>query len=183
MSDELVMTVQVRPTGGDYDVLQSELMQDMKSNPWRRVLVWVMFVMHASLVAAGAQAVVALVHTPVWLAVLVCFYPVSLVYSAIERACAPLMHRAVLDPRGIFLLGFEARIESEALRLRGTWGEAQYRWPAILRIRETISHILVYVDRVSAVFIPKSGFSSREEAEAFADALRAKCDKLVSCQP
>jgi hypothetical protein len=179
MNDDTTLAVQVRPTRDDYGDLQNALVRDWNATSPRRVLTWAFFALNACLVAAGTQIFVTLLHISAWLAVLLCFYPANLVYSAIKRACEPVTHRVTLDPKGIFLTGFEARIEHDALQLTGEWGHARYLWPHILRVQETFDHIFVYVDRASAVFIPKRGFSSRREAEKFADTLRAHA-KLVA---
>jgi hypothetical protein len=180
MNDVATLAVLVKPTHGDYGDLQKELVRDQDATSPRRVLTSLFFALNAGLVAAGTEIFVVLLHMPAWLATLLCFYPANLVYSAVRRACEPLTHRVTLDPKGIFLTGFEARIEPEALQLTGQWGDARYLWPSIMRVRETFDHIFVYVDRASAVFIPKRGFSSRNEAEKFADALRTHAKLAVT---
>jgi hypothetical protein len=174
MGDGAVLTVDVRPTPRDYEGFQAELMRDLDAMRFRGWAIWFLFITNTALVAAGVQFCVTGMRMPPWLAVLACLCLASFVTDAIRLALLPLLCRTMLDRKGLFLSGYEARIETDALLLRGSWGETRYRWPAILRSRETIDHILVYVDRTMAILIPKHSFASRRDAESFAGELRVR---------
>jgi len=175
MNDGSDLVVKVRLTAEDYYVFRTSLLREMRAS-WRyRILRWLLFFLFAGAIAATAQFFVTVSRVPAWLAVLACAYPAALVYDAIAKLVAWPLERTQFDPRGMSLTDRTIRANLEGIYVTGGWGEAHYLWTAVLRVKETASHIFVLTDVMTGVVVPKSGFASRADAERFGDFVRARC--------
>ena len=150
MSDQISSVVQVSPTLEDYELLQGEMWKPVMATLRYRILSWVNLAAVTSIVAVAVEILVNRGQVPAWVAVIITLYPAMLVSSAISVAVRPWLMRSYLDPKGRFLAGYEARADAEGLHLKGDWGESRYFGGAILNVKETATHVFVFVDRVSA---------------------------------
>jgi hypothetical protein len=180
MSDAVVNTVLVKPVWEDFSALQQEVVRGPRATFRYKFVTWLSIAVFAGVLAAAVEFFVVSRHMPAWLAVLLWYLPAALVFSAVGQALQPLLLPAYLDPKGTFLSGFEAHAERDGLRLKGDWGETYYRWKAVLGVKETQTHLFVYLDRLTAVLIPKRGFASRADAKGFADFIRKQSAASLS---
>ena len=167
MGSVQTVTATIKPEVDDFDVLRSIVWDHIRAGWGYRALNWSLFALYGVIMAAALEFAVAVGHIAPWAAVLACVYPVALAHSAAVKACEPLFLKTLVDPNGMFLAGYVLEAGSEGFHMRGSWGEAFYRWTAVLRVRATPRHIILFVDRASAVLIPKRSFVTSDEANRF----------------
>jgi len=84
--------------------------------------------------------------------------------------------RSALDPRGALARGFDVEAGPDGLRLHNDQFETLYRWPAILFVRVTKTHVFLFVDRRMAVVVARRFFASDEAFERFVAIVRQHSD-------
>ena len=70
-------------------------------------------------------------------------------------------------PEGNFLRPKTTTIDEVGITEETELGMSHTKWQGVLRIENAKAVILLYVDRMSAYVVPKKGFATPDEAEAF----------------
>ena len=94
-------------------------------------------------------------------------------FFAVLGAFARGARRWAHNPRAPFLSGFKLTADDDGVRLVSANFEARYRWPGILRVQETQTHLFLYTDGAQAIIVPKRCFASPKDGADFAGMARA----------
>lgn len=96
------------------------------------------------------------------------------VFLAVFGAFGTRRARDISDPRGTFLKGFRITLEDDGVHIEAENFRGVHRWPGILRLQETETHMFVYTDGAQAIIVPKRCFASADLAARFAGIVRAR---------
>ena len=100
-------------------------------------------------------------HAPSAIAVLVLGLIVWWFISKLYRgAVTPLEEGSLVGPRRI-------ELDDDGVRQIAALHEARTRWPGVLSVDATDTHIFLMTDRLAGYIVPRRAFADGEEAEAF----------------
>jgi hypothetical protein len=99
-------------------------------------------------------------------------YLVPLVALAWGLRVFRLKANSGLDPRGYFLRQTQFSVNDAGVTSESEVHTASYKWAAFLKSVETGDHFFLYVDRASALIIPKRSFASDAEKVEFGRLVR-----------
>lgn len=107
-------------------------------------------------------------HTPTALLVLVLGLVVWWFISKLYRgAVAPLDDGSLVGPRRI-------ELDEDGLHQVAALHESRTRWPGVVSVDVTDTHIFLMTDRLAGYIVPRRAFGAADEAEAFAAFARAR---------
>jgi len=165
-----------------YDLVAFNLYHNLNSATGRRQylrLLYVVPVMVAVAYACSCHFLEMPFNTPVEIvAVLVPMLVFIPVYLAIlpgiyRRKIRQLVTSMAREGHNRRLFGIhEVTLTKDGITDSGDYGHSFTRWHAIERVARTDEYAFVYVNTMSAIFIPRRAFAFPEEFEAFVDEAR-----------
>ena len=75
--------------------------------------------------------------------------------------------RNAIDPRSALAQGYDVEAGPNGLHLHNEQFETLYRWPAILLVRQTNTHVFLFIDRRLAVVVARRFFPSDDAFTQF----------------
>jgi hypothetical protein len=107
-------------------------------------------------------------HTPTAVSVVLLGVLVWWFISKLYRgAVAPLDDGSLVGPRRI-------ELDDDGVRQVAALHEARTRWPGVLSVECTDTHIFLMTDRLAGYIVPRRAFAAGDEADAFAAFARAR---------
>jgi hypothetical protein len=100
-------------------------------------------------------------HTPTVIVVMLLFAVFWVLISRMyRRAATPLDTGSLVGPRKVVL-------DEEGIRQIAPLHEGFTRWPAVLSVNETPSHVFLMTDRLAGYIVPRTAFAEQAQYTAF----------------
>ena len=83
------------------------------------------------------------------------------------------------DPRGSLIGRFTMEVDDRGVSMKTAQHTAHTKWPGVLAVEETDTHVLLFTDRLAGYYIPKRAFADAAQVTAFLAFVRAQMDAAM----